>query len=219
MGRNPRKCEVCKAELEFNPDNCHNIARLKDKYYHSDCLTELATKRVQKAKHAECWDYALEHLDACEKEAKEILTYTYWQDKLNDHLIRHYDVVLPQRFWNIIADLTNGEFKGKKCKAIPMQDICETWIWAQRKLDEINRSNKMKNTGPKTDAERVNYDLSIVAGHIGDYKKFIAKQKAEEIERELQKETTKINYDSIAHRSEIKSEGLDDISDMIDDFF
>ena len=90
MGRKPRKCEFCKTEIEFCPDNCHNIARLKDKYYHSDCLIALATKRVEKAKHAECWDFALEHLDACEKEAKEILNncgyeceYYRWHYQLN----------------------------------------------------------------------------------------------------------------------------------------
>lgn len=216
MARSPRKCSVCKAEIEFDINDFHNIARLKDRYYHSNCLIELATKRIKNPKHAECWDYALEHLDACEKEAKEVLTYTYWQDKLNDHLIRHYDVVLPQRFWNVIADLTNGEFKGRKCKPIPMQDICETWIWAQKKLNEINRFNKMKKNGPNTDAERVNYDLSIVAGHIGDYKKAKAKEKAMEAERELKaKENINIDYSKVQAKKE--SSGLGDISDLIDD--
>ena len=219
MPRKPRKCEVCKAEIEFDINNCHNIARLKDKYYHSDCLVKLATERVKKPRHAEYWDYALEHLDACEKEAKDTLTYTYWQDKLNDHLVRHYDVVsFPQRFWNIISDLTNGEFKGKRCRAVPMQTVCEAWIWAQRKLDEISRKNKMQHKGPKTDLERANYDLSIVVGHIGDYEKAKAKEKAAETEKEL-KATTKIDYNSLTHRSEVKNEGLDDISEMIDDFF
>ena len=95
----------------------------------------------------------------------------------------------------------------------------ETWRWGQRNLDSINRKNKISKKGPKTDAERINYDLSIVLNHIEDYKKYKAKLEAEEAERRArEKERVKINYNKIPSITDIKSEGLDDISALLDDF-
>lgn len=212
-------CASCGQTIKIDINNICGIAKLQTKYYHPECLMDLAQKRMQKNKHAACWDYAVEHLEACEKDARDTISYSYWRDRLNEHLLRHYDVVaFPNSFWNIIADLTNGEFRHKKCRPVSMETLASAWAWSQRRLDEINRRNKMQHKGPKTDLERANYDLSIVVGHIGDYEKAKAKEKAAEAEKEL-KATTKIDYNSLTNRSEVKNEGLDDISEMIDDFF
>jgi hypothetical protein len=55
-------------------------------------------------------------------------------------------------------------------------------------------------------------------GKYNEYKKIKAKLEAEEAERQLrQKESVKIDYSKI--KSERKSNGLDDISDLLDDIF
>ena len=77
----------------------------------------------------------------------------------------------------------------------------------------------MRCKGPTNDADRINYDLSILINHISDYEKYLARSRVEETNKQTQKETTKINYNSVANRSETKYEGLDDISDMLDEFF
>lgn len=176
-------CAVCGKSIEIDINNICGVAKLQNKYYHPDCLSDLAAKRIQRKSHAECWDYAHEHLSACEKDAREAIYRRYWQDKLNDHLLKHYDVVvIPSRFWEVVADLGKGVWRGKRCRAVPLDVLCGCWIWGQRTLDDINRKNKSMHKGPETDEERVRYDLAIVLQHIGDYERAKAKAESEKNE-------------------------------------
>lgn len=220
MAEVQKTCAVCGKQIEININNIYGVAKLQSKYYHPECLAELAAKRVQRNSHAEYWDYAHNNLNACEKDACEAIFKRYWQDKLNEHLLKHYDVVvIPSRFWEIVADLGNGIWRGNKCKAVPLNSLYGCWEWGQQKLDGINRYNKSEHKGPDNDKDRIRYDLAIVLNHMRDYEKFLLKQKTLESEKERKMSQTKVDYDSLSHRTEVKSEGLDDISNMIDDFF
>lgn len=215
-----KECSACKGTIEIDIYNIHDVARVKSKYFHPTCLSKHAQKLVQRTKHDACWDYALNNLEACEKDAKEIIYKRYWQDTLNEHLLERYDVTaMPDRFWEMIMNLHNGIYKDKKCKPVSMDTVCNAWIWAQKNLDAINRRNKQNKKGPKTDAERLNYDFTIVLKHIPDYLKAKAKRDAEEAERQARdKEKSKINYNNIATNTKTQSEGLDDISGLLDEF-
>lgn len=213
-----KECPVCKTTIDIDIYNIHDIARVRSVYYHTKCLDEYANKMVKREKHAAIWDDVVKNISGCEKEAKEIIYKRYWQDKLNEHLNSHYDImVMPERFWEMVVQLNNGLYKGKKCKPISIDTLYGAWCWGQKKLDSINRQNKQNKKGPKTDTERLPYDLAILVQHIPDYLKYKAKCDAEEAEREAQKkEKIKIDYNKV-NTSVVKTEGLDDISDMLDE--
>ena len=64
------------------------------------------------------------------------------------------------------------------------------------------------------------YDLAILIGKMPNYLAYKAKQEAAEAERQREmKEKVKIDYNDVACRAEAKKEGLDDISDLLDEFF
>ena len=216
-----RLCNVCKEEIQIDVNNITGIARLKEDYYHTDCLKERASKMVSKKKHAEKWDYALENIHLCEKEAKDILSTELAKDKLDKHIKDHYNIIEPpRRFWDRIADLKNGLLDNRECKPIPTYIFADAWIWSQRNLDIINKNNKINKRGPKNDSQRLNYDFSIVLSHIPDYLNYLNKQKIEQAEIERQeKDKIKIDYKNIATNVEAKTSNFDDISDFLDDMF
>lgn len=214
-----RKCAACPNPIEIDKEHTSNIVYYKKKYYHSNCFCDIATKRSQsKTKCVSEWKDALDNLWELEAETEKMLKISIAKDELNDWLLSHYDIaVVPSRFWQIVADLERGVYKGKKCKPISMEMLLGVWKWGQRKLDEISVRNKANNKGPKNDAERINYDLSIVVGHVADYIKYMNKIKSAEIEREnKRKEEIKVDYNKIKTSSN-DNHGLDDISELLDD--
>lgn len=217
-----RKCKACKNEIEINRNKIHDVIYYKNFYYHSSCFCELAKKRSQsKSRSASEWGNALNCIKELEENAKNILTERISKkdisDNLNEYLISMYDVVsIDPRFWQTLSDLNNGFYRGKRCKNVATDVICDTWKWMQNKLDDIDRYNKSKNKGPSNGKQRLNYDLTIVVKNIPEYLSYKAKQEAAEIERQMNKEeTSNIDYSKI--RASNKNDGLDDISSLLDD--
>ena len=214
-----RKCAACPKPIEIDKEHTSNIVYYKKKYYHSNCFCDLATKRSQaKIKSASEWKDALDNLWELEADTKKMLESALTKDELNDWLLAHYDVaVVPSRFWQIVADLERGIYKGKKCKSVPMETLLGAWEWGQKKLDSIAKNNKANRRGPQNDEARLVYDLAILIGHISDYTKYINKIKSAEIEREnKRKEEIKVDYNKIKTSSN-DNHGLDDINELLDD--
>lgn len=214
-----RKCAACPKPIEIDKEHTSNIVYYKKKYYHSNCFYDLATKRSQaKIKSASEWKDALDNLWELEADTKKMLESALTKDELNDWLLAHYDVaVVPSRFWQIVADLERGIYKGKKCKSVPMETLLGAWEWGQKKLDSIAKNNKANRRGPQNDESRLVYDLAILIGHISDYTKYINKIKSAEIEREnKRKEEIKVDYNKIKTSSN-DNHGLDDINELLDD--
>lgn len=214
-----RKCAACPDPIEIDRNHTSNVVFYKKKYYHSNCFCDIATKRSQaKIKSASEWKEALDNLWELEAETENMLKSSLTKDELNDWLLSHYDVaVVPSRFWQVAADLERGVYKGKKCKPVLMETLLGAWKWGQRKLDEIARSNKANHKGPQNDEARLVYDLAILIGHISDYTKYINGIKSAEIEREnKRKEEIKVDYNKIKTSCN-STNGLDDISGLLDD--
>ena len=215
-----RKCAVCEKALSTkNKENLGHILRYKGKYYHTECFTALAESRVAKNNsYSASWQTALNNIDALIEDARLAITVKVKTDPLNDYLLINYDVgSLSSRFWSTINDIGNGVYRHKKCKAISCDVLLDMWKHYQKYLNDVNTWNKSK--GNNIDGEgRVNYDLAILMGKYSEYIKIKAKRDAEEAERQLrQKEVVKIDYNKI--KSEHKTNGLDDISSLIDDMF
>ena len=214
-----RKCAHCKEEIYIERYNPSKVMYLDKKYYHSHCLMEMATKKAtsKRGKPAQ-WQKVLDDWWRLENETKRTLEHSWAREDLNDWLIRCYDIaVVPSRFWQIITELEQGKYKSQRCKPVDIATILGAWRWGQKKLNEIDINNKKNHRGPIDDNARLMYDLSNIVNKIPNYLSHLAKTKALEAETQQIKNITKINYDNL--EKQVNNNQLDDISNMLDEFF
>ena len=214
-----RKCACCKEAITIDKDSIDDVLQHKGKYYHLSCFETMATEKAasKKGKPAE-WQAALDNLQELKSKTKNMIEYVWAKDDLNDWLLKHYDIsAVPSRFWQIIAELEQGKYKGKRCKPIQIGTILGTWQWGQRKLNEIASANKKSNRGPTDDNARLSYDLSIVVSKVPNYFAHLSKVQALEAATSHIIEKTKINYDSLERQTNTNE--IDDISDLLDEIF
>lgn len=219
-----RKCNACKNAIQIKRNNVQGVVYYKKFYYHTTCFCEFAENKakLKTGKPAE-WQDALEHIDEFEKHASELLSINNVKpkretDDLNDYLLEHYNVsaISNSNFWRTVMELQKGIYKGKRCKKVPINILLEAWKWGQKKLNEVDKRNKMNHKGPENDLQRISYDLAILVNKIPDYLAYKAKQEAAEAERKIKcKETINIDYSKI--KTVNNTSGLDDISDLLDD--
>ena len=151
------------------------------------------------------------------EEAKKNLGHGLIRDEFNEYLLNHYDIIsVPNRFWQIIEDIGNGNYRKNKCRPTDIDRIFQTWKWGQSNLDKIASNNKIKNKGPKNDDERLNYDLAIVLKHVPQYLAYEAKNKA--VAAEI-KNTSVFEDIDLYRIGQKKTEKKNDVSDIFDDFF
>lgn len=215
-----RKCNACKQPITIQRDNVQGVVYYKELYYHTTCFCELAQRRSQlkRGKPVE-WKDALDNVEEYERYAREILSvrlpYKGAKDDLNDYVLSQYNVTaIPGRFWQVVADLNKGIYKNKRCKKVSTEILLEAWKWGQKKLNEIDKYNRAHHKGPTDDQQRVVYDLAIIVGKIPNYLSYKAKNEAA---KEEAKTITHINYDNM-QRTDSRQDGLDDISDLLDEF-
>lgn len=216
-----RKCGACPKPIEIDKEHTSNIVYYKNKYYHSSCFCDIATKRSQsKIKSASEWKEALDNLWELEAETDKMLKSSIAKDELNEWLLSHYDIaVVPSRFWQIVADLGRGVYKGKKCRPVSMEMLLGVWKWGQRKLDEIATNNRTNRNGPSNGDDRIRYDLAILLSHTNDYIKYTQRNKEEvaDIAAKVQS-AKKFDYEKIYEQAQKKTE-TDDILNLMNDIF
>jgi hypothetical protein len=212
-----RKCDHCKESIHIDRNNVHDVLMFKNKYYHNRCFEERVKQRLAGKQPHPMWKDALDHVSEYENDAKEAIEFWFTRDDIYNHILEHYDVIKVESpiFTRIDAVIT-GTY-GRKSKPIDYADFVECWRYGQSKLEEIARKNRAAGKNITGEA-RVNYDLAVVVKKFPQWKKWQEKLKAERIEIEkAQRETVRINYDKMI-RTEIKHEGLDDISALLDEF-
>lgn len=216
-----RKCGGCANTIEINRNNIADVCYYKNKYYHSRCFCEVAEKRSKtKRSTAVEWQEALDNLWMIEADTKKMLEGAWVKDDLNEWLLNHYNITtVPTRFWQILADLDRGVYKGKKCKPVTMETLLGAWRWGQRKLDSISRNNKMGHKGPAGDDARIMYDCSIIISKIPNYLSHKSKMQMLQTEEKRESTMAHINYDNVQQNKIENNGGLDDISDLLDDMF
>ena len=213
-----RKCAQCKEAIEIDNYNIVDVICYEKSYYHKHCFCTMAEKRSQsKRGKPEKWQMALKNIAQVEADTISTLRNLCAKDELNVWLIDHYDIaVVPTRLWQVLADLERGVYKGKKSKSVSMETMFNAWKWGQRKLDSIAKNNKAKHTGPQSDDARIMYDLSILVSKIPNYLAHKAKEDAVQAAAKTEA-VSRINYNDV-QKAEVRSEGLDDISAMLDEF-
>lgn len=212
-----RKCACCKEAITIDKNSIDDVLQYKGKYYHLSCFETMATEKAasKRGKPAE-WQAALDNLQELKNETKSMIEHAWAKDDLNDWLLKHYDIAtVPSRFWQMIAELEQGKYKGKKCKPIKVETILGTWQWGQKKLNSIATYNKQMNKGPKDDNARLVYDLAILIQKIPLFLAHQEKQKATKEEMARGVVFDDIDMSKIGQGKQIKRRDIGDISDDI----
>ena len=197
--------------------NLDNIAFYQNRYHHVGCLVDKANKGIASGKRVAIWEKLLNRIPELQEEAKKNLGHGLIRDEFNEYLLNHYNIIsVPNRFWQIIEDIGNGNYRKNKCRPTDIDRIFQTWKWGQSNLDKIASNNKIKNKGPKNDDERLNYDLAIVLKHVPQYLAYEAKNKA--VAAEI-KNTSVFEDIDLYRIGQKKTEKKNDVSDIFDDFF
>lgn len=216
-----RKCDICDGVLEINVHDIRDVALRSGKYYHTSCLLEYAKNKVEvKRGRWQTWQDVVDNIAEYENNAKNTLKNSFYRDELNKYLISMYNVITPpSRLFQVVADLNNGTYKRKQCNPINTCDLLDAWKWGQHNLDKINKTNKMKGIGPKTEDERILYDLAVIIGKIPVFLEKREQQRAAEINRQRDlAEAVKIDYNKVVS-NKVQNNSLQDISSLVDDIF
>lgn len=212
-----RKCTKCKGEIVVDVDDIRDIVKRGQTYYHKQCFIQHVEEKAG-TKSAAMWQKELDNISALEEDAKVTLQAQWSKDALNQYLLRFYDVVVvPNRFFQMVADLNNGEYKRKRCKPINTKDLLDAWEWGQNNLDKIARNNKAKHIGPKTDGDRIMYDLAIIVGKIPVF--FEQKKQQAAAKYELENTIAHVETIDMSKIGQAKQETRRDVSDIADDLF
>ena len=208
-----RKCAECKKMIKIDRDNITGILKFQDKYYHTECFKEMTThKAASKRGKPEMWQNALDNVVVLETETKKILESSIAKDDLNEWLLKNYDIVaVPTRFWQMVADLERGIYKGKMCRPTSMQTLLGTWKWGQRQLDSIARSNKANHKGPQNDEKRLVYDLAILVQKVPSYLAYKDKEKTAAIEMIRSMSCDEVDMSKVGQKKQIIKENIADI--------
>lgn len=212
-----RKCSQCKQKITIDSANIVDVIYFDSLYYHTTCFEEMCIKKSQsKRGNPIKWAQAKDNMTDIQRTTKEMLVQNFAKDALNEWLLDNYDVVsVPKSLWYMVADLSNGIYKGKKCRVVTTNTLLDMWKWGQKKLNSIHVRNQANHCGPKTDIERLRYDLAILLNHMEDYNKHIKQIKVLEAEqKQRQKEVVAVDYSKIKVNN--NDNGLDDISDLLD---
>lgn len=214
-----RKCACCKGVVEIDRNNIVDVLYFQDKYYHSKCFISMAEeKAASKRGKPQVWKDALSDIWVLEAETKKMLEHYFARDELNAWLLENYDITMvPSRFWQVVADLEIGKYKGSRCKPIGVSDLCECWKWGQVNLNKININNKMSHKGPENDADRLRYDLAILITKYPLFLKHKSKVSAAAASEKAERVQLKINYGVLEKNKNSNDEN--DILDLIDEMF
>ena len=209
------KCAHCKNIIEVHINNIDGMLSFKEKYYHTTCFEEMATKKANSNRgKPEMWRDALCNLQYLKMEAEEKIKHSFAQDNLNEWLLSHYNITkVPTSFWQRLADLERGIYQSKRCKPISMETLLNAWQWGQANLDKIHTNNRTRSKGPTDDNARLIYDLAIIVGKVPMFLAYKAKNEA--VSRELVKNSAvqEVDMSKIGQKKQEKKESISNIFD------
>lgn len=214
-----RKCACCKGVIEIDKNCISDVICFQGKYYHYNCFENMASeKAASKRGKPQMWQDALDHIWELEAETKKALEQFIAKDELNTWLLSNYDIVtVPSYFWQLVADLEGGMYKRKRCKPVSVATLCECWKWGQRNLNKIAVNNKMAHKGPKSDVDRLRYDLAVLISKYPLFLKHKSKTSIAAAVTKIEREQPKIDYRALEKSKNNNDEN--DILDLIDEMF
>ena len=206
------KCNHCdptvrRGETPIKTVDTEKHAYIKDenkKYYHLECYRIHLSKK-KKMSEEEIDTKVVERLKAQESEMKELEA----KNAFLNWIMNFYESSLPSYYMKKLKSVNEGTYEGlnEPIDYLTLLDMYEH-------LDNFLRKIAMKKR-LKTSAQ-MNYDLAVVVGKYGDYKRFKAKQQVNQVtEKEIDKQT---NVDQkVKQASKVEKKEEYDIADYMDE--
>lgn len=212
------KCNYCdpttkrgqKPVKSINTDTDEFIKDEKGKHYHLDCY-KLYLKDKKKMTDSQVDFKVKELLDETRQEMKEKVE----KDNFLKWIMEFYDGSLPSYFLLKLKNVRDGEYKGLN-EPIDYETLLDIYKHMENYLRKLRAKKHIDNV-----TQQMNYDLAVVIGNYGDYKRYKNKTNQnivnkEEVNRQIKIEQKVSNLTKIDNQEEDKSEDFD-LTDIIDE--
>lgn len=211
-----RKCHYCdpvtkrgeKTVKSIDTDKDDFVKDEKNKYFHLECYKKhLKNKKMSDENINEIINELLEKQKLEIQEANE-------KDEFLQYIMNFYDGSLPSYFLMKLQKIRKGEYEGIN-ESIDYVTLLDIYKHMESYLRKIAIKKQIKNT-----QQQMNYDLAIIVGNYGDYKKYKEKQRqnvedTNNIEKLIK---SKENSKKVISRKQTKNENEEfNLLDVIDD--
>lgn len=214
------KCNFCdppahrgeKSIKTVDTDKMDFIKDDKGKYYHLECFE----KHLIKHKKIEDEDERNEIISRLLELTKSETLENTQKDIFLKWIMNFYDGSLPKYFLMKLQSVRSGTYEGLN-ESIDYETLLDIYTYMEKYLQKIAMNKKIEKV-----SQRMNYDLAVVIGNYGDYKKFKRKQHGFAVDKNEVDKQIKVD-NKLANRSEPKVpngniEGKEfDITDIIDE--
>jgi hypothetical protein len=197
-----------KSTKSINPEFDEYVKDEKNKYYHVECYVQHLIKR-KKIGEEEAREKLKIQLELVKVELKQMED----KDKFYKWIMNFYDSSLPAYYCTKITEIVNGQYE-KVNEAISYEVLFDIYDKMANYLRKNAFKKNFQNIG-----QRMNYDLAIIIGKYGDYKKYIEKQKLEQettnATNSTLKDQTKVNH--VLKKKEVTENEDFNLSDVLDE--
>lgn len=199
--------EGVKAKKSINTEIDEFVKDEKKKYYHINCFKKHLRER-KKMDDESIESLLQERLKVTQEEVKE----TEQKDKLLKWIMKFYDGSLPTYFLKKLYSIRDGSFEGIN-EPVTYDTLLDIYIHMENYLRKRAAKMQIQNT-----TQRMNYDLAIVIGNYGDYKRFKERQKRNQVEETQIIKQTEVDkkITSVKKHASNKEDDFD-ITDVIDE--
>lgn len=178
------------------------------KYYHDQCY------RMYLMENKKMSEESIELLvNELKKEQQKDLDENHEKDKFLRWIMDFYDSSLSSYFLRKLHDVRRGNYRGLN-EPIDYATLLDIYGHMKVYLNKNASKKQFDNMG-----QRMNYDLAVVVGNYGDYKKYKEKKREQEIIKcDLEEELTRSSiYKRNVEQKTNNDKGDFTISDIIDD--
>ncbi|MED1863353.1 hypothetical protein P4V41_07775 [Fictibacillus nanhaiensis] len=148
----------------------------KGKYYHLNCFKNHLAKR-KKLDESEIEKLLFERLEITKLENQE----NEEKDNFLQWIMDYYDGSLPAYFLKKLQSVRDGSHQGLN-EPIDYSTLLDIYNHMEKYLRKVAAQKNIRNV-----TQQMNYDLAVVVGNYGDYKRYKAKQKLEQDKTEVAK--------------------------------
>ncbi len=183
----------------------------KNKYYHLECFREHLIKRKKIADEGEISEITNKLFEKTKIDIVENIQ----KDAFLKWIMNFYDGSLPAYFLIKLQSIRNGTHESIN-EPINYETLLDIYTYMEKYLEKRAAIKKIERV-----SQRMNYDLAVVLGNYGEYKKFKQKQKGfraneNEIDRQIEVEN-KISKRNVTDNQK-KTDNEDfNIADIMDD--
>lgn len=179
----------------------------KGKYYHNECyvLYLMNRKKINE-------EDAIQKLKEVINLNKNELNKLNYKNEFYTYIKEFYDTSLPAYYCTQISNIVSGK-SNKVNEPIAYEVLLDIYKHMERYLKKNAMNKHFKNIG-----QHMNYDLAVVIGNYGDYKKFKAKQKQNQNDKVdiLKSIKEQVNVNKIYKQKDSDNYSImDDLDDLL----